>query len=209
MYNYQNKLKIFSEMIKWSKNYEMSEIRLCYYNYYIWNKFNKIKKWISWRRSPSTRYFWQRSIPSSTRYPKTSKRKYVFETTRILLFTEERSTYSCIQSNRATRDQNSSRFTNCWSKLNQIFSQDNENSYTYSWDRDSTFSQFVHLMRFQILLRGRRTQRTVLPVLTDCFDSSQKTPQKCAVIQCCYHSPDNQNFIFYRNTHIRKLKLFG
>lgn len=52
-------------------------------------------------------------------------------------------------------------------------------------------------MRFRISLRGRRT---VLPVLTDCFDSSQKTPQECAVIQCCYHSPDNQNFIFYRNT---------
>lgn len=52
-------------------------------------------------------------------------------------------------------------------------------------------------MRFRISLRGRRT---VLPLLTDCFDSSQKTPQECAVIQCCYHSPDNQNFIFYRST---------
>lgn len=41
----------------------------------------------------------------------------------------------------------------------------------------------------------------MLPVLTDCFDSSQKTPQKCAVIQCCYHSLDNKSFIFYRNTH--------
>lgn len=48
-------------------------------------------------------------------------------------------------------------------------------------------------MRFRISLRGRRT---VLPVLTDCFDSSQKTPQECAVIQCCYHSPTTRILSF-------------